>query len=306
MDLIRLETGNLQARDGTPLFYEIHGEGDRSLVFVYGLACLMNHWHFQIEAFSRLHSVVCFDLRGHHKSGLPEDPRNLSFQNCVEDLVDLCRFLAARGQKRITLVGHSLGVPLVLAASMEAPELADSMVLVNGFARNPLRGTLGKALVQTPLLSARELYRLQPEWAQKLWNEVVRSPLSASFSGWMGGFNLKLTDIHDIEIYLKGVSQVPLSVFFPLFEELLQVDLLSQLREIETPCLIVGGDSDHLTPREVQEELHRNLKNSELLMIPYGSHCTQLDFPDFLNLKILDFLSRIGSEKQARDLAQKR
>jgi pimeloyl-ACP methyl ester carboxylesterase len=40
--------------------------------------------------------------------------------------------------------------------------------------------------------------------------------------------------------------------------------------------------------------MNRRIKGSQLLRVPYGSHCTQLDLPDFVNLRIERFLEEIG------------
>jgi len=36
--------------------------------------------------------------------------------------------------------------------------------------------------------------------------------------------------------------------------------------------------------------MNKKIKNSEMMVIPYGSHCVQLDFPEMVNLKIETFL----------------
>jgi len=39
--------------------------------------------------------------------------------------------------------------------------------------------------------------------------------------------------------------------------------------------------------------MHKKIKNSQLLLVPYGSHCTQLDMPDLVNLRISRFLREL-------------
>ena len=73
--------------DGTPLYYEVRGDGPRTLVFVYGIACLMNHWHYQIEHFSKDYRVISYDLRGHHRSGPVPDLTHLSVTELAQDLI---------------------------------------------------------------------------------------------------------------------------------------------------------------------------------------------------------------------------
>jgi hypothetical protein len=36
--------------------------------------------------------------------------------------------------------------------------------------------------------------------------------------------------------------------------------------------------------------MHLKVKGSDFFMVPYGSHCTQLDMPELVNLKIERFL----------------
>jgi len=38
--------------------------------------------------------------------------------------------------------------------------------------------------------------------------------------------------------------------------------------------------------------MHDHIKQSELISIPYGSHCTQLDMPEYVNLSIDKFLNK--------------
>jgi len=70
-------TGKFESFDGTPIYYEVRGEGE-PLVLIYGIACPMNHWHHQIEYFSKSYKVITFDLRGHQKSNPVADIRNLT------------------------------------------------------------------------------------------------------------------------------------------------------------------------------------------------------------------------------------
>ena len=104
------------------------------------------------------------------------------------------------------------------------------------------------------------------------------------------GFNIRLTQFKDIEMYGRGVSRLELIYFFELFEQLLQFEGSSVLPNIDCPTLIIAGDKDNLTPISFQREMHKAIRNSEFLLIPYGSHCSQLDFPDFVNLKLREFV----------------
>jgi len=56
-------------------------------------------------------------------------------------------------------------------------------------------------------------FDLAPETFSYLWSRFVNNPFSVHASALLGGFNLSLTHLKDIEIYLKGVSSVDLMSF---------------------------------------------------------------------------------------------
>src|SRR4051794_35771504 len=85
---IEKEVGAFKSFDGTPIYYESRGSGE-PMVFVYGLACLMNHWHHQVHFFSKDHQAVTFDLRGHHKSRPITNAANLTMDAMAKDLLGL-------------------------------------------------------------------------------------------------------------------------------------------------------------------------------------------------------------------------
>ncbi len=87
-----------------------------------------------------------------------------------------------------------------------------------------------------------------------------------------------------------------LGAFIPLFENMMAYDGGSVLEKINIPTLIVGGKQDSVTPQEHQEKMHQAINGSEFMMVPYGSHCTQLDMPDLVNLRIEKFLHRLGKK----------
>jgi pimeloyl-ACP methyl ester carboxylesterase len=113
-------------------------------------------------------------------------------------------------------------------------------------------------------------------------------------SALLGGFNLSLTHLKDIEIYLKGVASMDLNAFLQLFQNMMDYDGRPVFDRINVPTLIIGGKKDSVTPQKYQEEMNLKIRKSEFLMVPYGSHCTQLDMPDFVNLRIERFLESLG------------
>lgn len=288
--MIRKETGRFPSFDDTEIYFESRGSG-QPLVLVYGLACLMNHWHFQIEELSKKFRVITFDLRGHHGSQVPNNLSTLKIQDLAKDVIALVEHLKI---PHAHFIGHSYGVPILLEMALQKPSLGSSLTLVNGFCRNPLLSGIGQEVISPAVHWLREKYQQNPDLWQKMWSTFVNNPLSAPLSALAGGFNWKLTQLHDIQIYLKGVAQIPLAVFIPLFEDLLDFNLLEQLGNIQIPTLVVAGEQDLITPISFQKEMASQLVHSQLSVVPYGSHCTQLDFPEYLNLLIENWITSKG------------
>ncbi len=295
-EFVNKTTGTVKAFDGTPIYYEVRGEGE-PIVFIYGIACLMNHWHLQVEHFSKTNKVILFDIRGHHKSTPVTNVENFNFEHLAFDIKTLLNHLEI---KKAHFAGHSFGVPYLIKAYEQFPELFLSMTFINGFARNPLKKLFGVEFVEPLFNFLREQHRKSPDLWNNLWRGMTDNPIAFQIAALAGGFNLRLTQFKDIEMYCRGVSRLELIYFFPLFEQLLQFDATSVLPTIECPTLIIAGDKDMLTPMSYQKEMNSEIKNSKFLVIPYGSHCSQLDFPEFVNLKMAEF---IESEKTGSTLA---
>lgn len=279
--------GVFKSFDGTPIYYETRGQGE-PIVFIYGIACLMNHWHHQVEHFSKTHQVVLFDIRGHHKSTPVANINHLKLEHLSEDLNLLLKHLKI---SKAHFVGHSFGGPYILKFYDLFPEYFSSISLINTFARNPLKKVFGLDFIEPLFYFVKTQHEKSPDLWNNLWRTLVDNPLAFQLAALAGGFNIRLTQFKDIEVYGRGVSRLDLPVFFEMFEEIFQFDGTEILAKIKCPTLIIAGEKDNITPTTYQREMHAAIDHSELLMVPYGSHCSQLDFPEFINLKLENFWS---------------
>jgi len=282
MQEIAKSTNYFESFDGTKIYYEERGAG-QPIIFVYGIACLMNHWHHQLSYFSQNYHVIIFDLRGHHKSEAPKDKSNLTVSAIAQDVECLIKHLKI---SKAHLIGHSFGAPIILEFAEKHPDQVLTLTMVNGFASNPIKGMFGLDVIEPFYHFVRSQYELHPALWEMVWKKSINNPLSMWLSGLAGGFNLRLTQFKDIEVYARGVSQIELSVFLPLFQDLMNFQGESLLSKITAPTLILSGEKDAVTPIQYQQEMHEKIKGSDFVVVPYGSHCTQLDFPDYTNLKI--------------------
>jgi pimeloyl-ACP methyl ester carboxylesterase len=286
MSVIKKTTGFAESYDGTPIFYEIRGEG-KPIILCYGIACLMNHWHNQVKFFSSHYQVILIDYRGHHQSPLPQQDEHLTIDACVEDVRAVVEHLKIT---KASFWGHSWGTQILVRAFDLYPEMFANLVTVNGFASNPITGMFGSNLPIAGFELMKKAYEQLPETSNYLWKKIVYNPLMIKLAQFSGGFNPQLTAVKDIEVYLRGVASINIKVFIRFFEAMMNYDGRPVTDRINVPTLILAGEKDSVTPIKYQENLHKRIKGSEFTKVPFGSHCTMLDMPEFVNLRIEKFL----------------
>jgi pimeloyl-ACP methyl ester carboxylesterase/predicted glycosyltransferase len=120
--------GYATREDGTRIFYEVYGTGDRTIVFVPPWAIVHSRlWKAQIPYLSRYARVIAFDPRGNGKSDRPAD---LSLYSEDENAADIGAVLEATGTDRAVLVTMSRGCQRTLLFAAEHPTRVEGAVFM--------------------------------------------------------------------------------------------------------------------------------------------------------------------------------
>jgi pimeloyl-ACP methyl ester carboxylesterase len=283
------EQGLFRSRDGTSLFYQIQGSG-RPLLLCYGLVCRRDHWRHQIAHFSRHYQVITFDYRGHQKSSVPRNERNLTLRWCANDVQDLIRHLAL---DEVVCFGHSMGVPVCAIASSLEPAICGN-VFVCGSLNNPF----DQMLFTDQIEKVARLTSWVHEWAPRLFHEGYRVATQINrFSVFLTaqlGFNPDRAQLDDVLGYMEGVAITAPIVFQSLLDDYRRQTTRELAQGIRVPTLVIAGEDDCITPLPAQEAIVRALPQGELERIAGGSHNAHMDYPELVNDKIESFLKRIG------------
>jgi len=108
--------GVVPSADGTPIAYEVHGDGEPTLILVHGWSCDARYWREQLAYSAAQHRVVTVDLAGHGHSGAGrEDYTMRSFGEDVRAVADAVRC------DEVILVGHSMGGLVIAEAARLLP-----------------------------------------------------------------------------------------------------------------------------------------------------------------------------------------
>ncbi len=289
-----MKEGFVKSQDNTQIYY--HMEGDRSatqdipLIFCYGIVCSIYQWKYQLSHFSKNHLVVYFDYRGHNRSQTPKDPSHLTFKGCAEDLYAVMKKLHI---KKAVLLGHSMGVNVIFQFAATYPERTAGLVAICGTLSNPFKTMFNTDFSLAGFEFLKIAYLKFPKQFPKIWKKTIPSPMSRLITGLLG-FTPKFTKRRDVKIYLDGVAKQPPSTFLHFLQEMAHFDGDEILSKIKAPALIIGGAKDFIIPIQNQYAIYRKMKKqAQFLRVPQGSHCSHMDMPELVNLRIEKFLNQI-------------
>ncbi len=130
-------------RDGVEIYYEVHGSGP-PLLLTHGYSSTSQMWQGQIEALSRHHKLVLWDMRGHGRSDYPGDASAYSEALTVADIAAL---LDEVGAISAIVGGLSLGGYMSLAFYRAHPARVRALLIIDtgpGFKKDDAREAWNK------------------------------------------------------------------------------------------------------------------------------------------------------------------
>jgi len=226
------------------LAYEVHGSGDRVLVWLHGLlldANLSRGLARRLAA--RGNRVVLLDLLGHGRSDKPRHAGPHRMDLYAEQVLCL---LDELGVDQVVLGGVSLGTNVSLLATVQAPERVRGLVL-----EMPVLewAAPAAALVFAPLLLevhyARAVLRLASRVASRLPSTRL-GPVDSFISA-------AASDPDEIAAVLHGVLLGPIA------------PTIDQRKAITAPALVLGHGIDLIHSFSDAKRLARQLPDARLI-----------------------------------------
>lgn len=240
------------------------GAGATAMVFAHGFGCDQNMWRFVSPAFEDEFRVVLFDHVGAGGSDLKAyDPQKYAtLAGYADDVVEIGNELGLRGA---VFVGHSVSAMIGLLASLKAPGMFKSLVMVGpspryiddenyvgGFKLQQITELLdfladnhmGWSTAMAPVIMGNAG---RPELGEELTNSFCRT---------------------DPDI-AKEFARVTFNS-----------DNRADLAKVTIPTLILQCSEDVIAPLAVGEYVHGQIKNSELVVLKATGHCPNLSAPE--------------------------
>ena len=250
--------------------YELEGEG-KTIVFVHGLSDSLVYWKVLTETLKKDYQTLIYDLRGHGES--TDDDRNTTIDLYQEDLYQL---LNALNIEDAVFIGLSLGGNVILDLAVNHPEMVKGLIVMSSFPEhdeklkkifNDFDNAIDQGFVEffdtiLPYTLTDDLLEEHKELLENIKFEAAKTAnLEGIKKGINAGYGFNLTD---------------------------------KLNEINVPTLVIAGEEDNLTNLDIQEKIHDNIENSEMIVLEKTKHNILIgrNIEKVLNI-INEFMSKI-------------
>ena len=206
-------SGTVASADGVPIHYTTSGDGDVAVVLVHCWTCNSSFWDDAVPVLSHDYLVVTLDLAGHGESGSQRSDYTLPA--FAQDVAAVVQSLDLR---RVILVGHSMGGPVVLEA---ARLLGDRVIGVVG--------------IDT-------LHRLDAPPTDEQIEQFV-APMRTDFPGFVHHYMSSLfaagADSALVARYTDQMSRISPNVGISAIENLFRQDLRPVAHELSVPVRLI-------------------------------------------------------------------
>ena len=182
--------------DTMRVHYQNYGEGKDAVIFIHGWSCNLNFWKANLPAFVNQSRVIAIDLPGHGESDKPQVTYSMDlFARAIDAVLQDAKV------ERATLVGHSMGAPVIRQFYRKYPDKTRALVIVDGSLRpfsnpeqmkqflDPLRGPDYKK--QAELLIG---FMVQPVKDKKTQEEIKAAMISAPQHVMVGAMDAMMDD----------------------------------------------------------------------------------------------------------------
>ena len=237
------------------------GEGE-PLMLLHGLFGALSNFKDLIDYFSKRNKVVVpmlplFELDLLHTT-----------VGGLEKYVQ--KFIEYKNYNNIHLLGNSLGGHVALVHVLKHPERIKSLILTgsSGLFENGMGDTYPKRGDYEYIRKKTEVTFYDPAMATK---ELV-------------------DEVYEIvNVRLKVIKVIALA------KSAIRNNLGDELKEIQTPTLLIWGNNDTITPPFVGKEFNKLIPNSELHLIDKCGHAPMMERPDEFNEILNGFLTKLNT-----------
>lgn len=252
----------------------VTGSGDRVMMFAHGFGCDQNMWRFVAPEFEKDFRVVLFDHVGAGASDLSayDHQKYATLSGYADDVVEIGREL---NLKDAVFVGHSVSAMIGVLASIKAPGMFGQLVLVGPSARYIDDGDYVGGFSDKQI---EELLQFLDEnhmgWSAAMAPSIMGNPDRPEL-----GEELTNSFCRTDPDIAKAFARVTFTS-----------DNRHDLAKVSVPTLILQCKEDIIASTEVGEFVHRQIRESRMVVLDATGHCPNLSAPKEVVAAIQSFV----------------
>lgn len=252
--------------------YTKSGNG-QAILFAHGLFVDHTIFDHQVNHLKENYTCYSFDLPGHGQSSY--NPEGWMLENIAEDFR---QFIIDNHIHKPTLVGLSQGAMAFTRLAARYPDMIGRLVLV---------GSSHKAEPKERI----------PLWTQRIetFQKGDKQQIDAMFESIQQmivgeAFYKNYPNLQQQELSIMQQNNYDAMIPATRAAVINRKNITGELSKITCPTLIACGSEDHATPKEIAEEMKRNISNSQLKIFDGAGHHIPIEVADFTT-KLTQFLT---------------
>jgi len=255
--------------NGIRMTYDVSGaESAPVVVLHHPLATNLTIWDEITPVLTGKYRVVRFDARGHGQSEGPKGP--YTFETLAADVVALMDHLKI---KKADFLGLSMG-----------GMVGQYMGLLHASRFSTLQ------LVST---SSRVPDEAKPLWVDRVKvarEQGMASQVAPALGRWITEANRQKPAL--VARLSKMIETTPLEGYAGWCQCIHGLNVTDRLKAITLPTRVIVGKEDPATPVAASEVIHREIKGSDLVIMPNVSHMLCAEDPPAFHKHVLEFLAK--------------
>jgi sigma-B regulation protein RsbQ len=241
-----------------------NGTAEKAMVFAHGFGCDQNMWRFVAPAFETQFRVVVFDHVGAGGSDLSayKPEKYSSLNGYADDVVEIGRELGLQGA---VFVGHSVSAMIGALASLKAPGVFESLVMVGPSPRYMNDGDYVGGFSETQIDELLEsLDDNHLGWSAAMAPAIMGNPDRPEL-----GQELADSFCRTDPDIAKAFARVTF-----------KSDNRGDLDKITARTLVLQCSDDIIAGMQVGEYVNARIAGSRLVKLAATGHCPNLSAPD--------------------------
>lgn len=256
-------------KENTPkIFYRDENPGSSDAVLLlHGLGANSDSWAFQVPALVEAgFRVLTIDFRGFGRSPYPG---SINIQDLVSDTICI---LDESGERKINVVGISMGGTVALELALNHADRIQKMVLVNTFSK-----------LRPPRLRNWVYYAVRFLMLFIMGLDTQARYVSKAIFPYPDQKLIR-------ENFYKQILVANPQAYRSMMLALARYNVDNRINQITCPSLVITGENDNTVPPSVQTQLANKIPNCHQVIIPGAGHGVIGDQASRFNFVLLEFL----------------